>query len=87
LSDGGTSAIITPQAGISDTTISDNLLAGGGYAPFCPKFSSTNMVVNNNRFGRIFGPKGGSYGPWVYCNTPAVVKGNVWDDTLVPMPL
>jgi hypothetical protein len=82
LSDGGTSAIITDPTSLSNTTISNNLLAGGGYTLYCPRTSSSNITVTSNRFGRIYSSKGGSFGAWVYCNQVASVKANVWDDTL-----
>jgi hypothetical protein len=82
LSDGGTSAIISDPSNMSNTTISDNLLAGGGYSLYCPRTTSSNVTVTSNRFGKIFSSKGGSFAAWVYCDQVAMVKANVWDDTL-----
>jgi len=68
--------------------ITNNLIAGGGYTLYAgadPDKMSTasNIVVTNNRFSRLFFPKGGYYGP-----ATAYVEGNgnqwsgnVWDDT------
>jgi hypothetical protein len=85
--DGGTSAIITPPTGMSHVDISGNLLAGGAYTLYCPRTSSTAVVVTNNRFSRIYSPHGGEYGPWVYCDMVAEQHGNVWDDNSTPLPL
>jgi hypothetical protein len=85
-SPGGTSAIITDPTGLSNVTISNNLLAGGGYTLYCPKTTSSAVTVTANRFGKIYNPKSGSYAAWTYCNAVAVVHGNVWDDTLGAIP-
>ncbi|HKT02830.1 MAG TPA: hypothetical protein VJT31_25140 [Rugosimonospora sp.] len=78
---GGNSAIITDPTKMSNVTISDNLLAGGAYTLFCPRDSSSNVRVLDNRVSRMFYPSGGQYGPWSDCQKVAQVAGNVWDDS------
>jgi hypothetical protein len=85
--DGGTSAIITSPTGMSHVDISGNLMAGGAYTLYCPRVSSTAVTVTNNRFGRLYSPHGGAYGPWVYCDQVAEQRGNVWDEDSTPLPL
>jgi hypothetical protein len=86
-----TSAILmsTNSSPISDVTIVDNLLAGGGYTLYCaatvPGVGGTE-VVTGNRFARTYGQKGGYYGPAAYCGSGVDVwSGNVWDDTGLPI--
>jgi hypothetical protein len=83
--DGGTSAIISNETGMSDVLVTGNLMAGGAYTLYCPKTSSSNYRVIDNRVSRIYKPKGGEYGPWVYCQSAAEVSGNVWDNDLQPL--
>jgi hypothetical protein len=85
--DGGTSAIITSPTGMSHVTITDNLMAGGAYTLYCPRDSSSGVVVTDNRFSKAYSPKGGAYGPWTYCDNVAEQHGNVWDADSKPLPL
>jgi hypothetical protein len=79
-------AIITHRDGNSNVLIESNLLAGGGsYTLYCPMYSSNNLRVINNRFSTLFWPKGGQYGPWVYCDGIAEARGNVWDSNLTSL--
>ncbi len=82
----GTSAIISHPSANANVTIEANLLGGGAYTLYCPRDSSTNFRVLNNRFSTLFGPNGGAYGPWDQCQKVAENHGNVWDSTLVPVP-
>jgi hypothetical protein len=82
----GTSAIISHPSANANVTIEANLLGGGAYTLYCPRDSSTNFRVINNRFSTLFGPNGGAYGPWDQCQKVAENRGNVWDSTLVPVP-
>jgi hypothetical protein len=75
-----------------NATISDNLLAGGGYTVYGGanpgKWTPSNIVITGNRFARTYYPKGGYYGP--VANLAAGVNGNtwsgnVWDDTGSPV--
>jgi hypothetical protein len=74
-----------------DCLISDNLLAGGGYSVYGGASGSvtpTSIVITNNRFARIYSPRGGNWGPAVYVSsggTGDVWSGNVWDNTLEPI--
>jgi hypothetical protein len=76
---GGNSAIITDPSKMSNVTISDNLMAGGAYTLYCPRDSSSNVRVVNNRVSRMFYPKGGEFGPWTDCGKVTQVSGNTWD--------
>jgi hypothetical protein len=78
----GTSAIHTPPSGNSNVLVSGNLMAGGAYTLYCPRDSSTNFRVTDNRFSTLVSPKGGEYGPWTDCTKVAAVTNNVWDATL-----
>lgn len=82
--DGGTSAIIADVTDGANITITSNLLAGGAYSLYCPK--NNNGPVTNNRVSKIYKPKGGEYGPWVYCDVAVPHTGNVWDETNIPLP-
>jgi hypothetical protein len=69
-------------------TITNNLMAGGGYMIYGGGSGSGGKVlgpvtITGNRFSREFYPEGGSYGVAAYMNE-AVTKwsGNVWDETL-----
>jgi hypothetical protein len=82
---GGTSAIISNPTSNSDVLIASNLLAGGAFTLYCPRDSSVNFRVVDNRFGRQYSAKSGEYGPWDSCQKVAELHGNIWDDTLAPV--
>ncbi len=82
---GGTSAIISHPNRNANVTIEANLLGGGAYTLYCPRESSTNFRVIDNRFSTYFSPKGGAFGPWDECEKVAENRGNVWDGTLMPV--
>jgi hypothetical protein len=81
----GTSAIISHPNGNADVTISRNLLAGGAYTLYCPRDSSRDFRVVDNRFSKSVAAKGGAFGPWTDCPKVAEVAGNVWDGDLTPV--
>lgn len=83
---GGTSAIISNPDKNSNVLVQSNLMAGGAYTLYCPSDSSTNYRVIGNRVSTVFSSKGGEYGPWTDCGKVAVNTGNVWDNTLSPLP-
>jgi len=83
---GGTSAIISNPDQNSDVLVQSNLMAGGAYTLYCPRDSSTNYRVIGNRVSTVFSSKGGEFGPWTDCGKVAVNSGNVWDNTLAPLP-
>ncbi len=70
---------------ISNVTIDNNLLAGGGYSLYCAgmkvRSSVDHIVAVNNRFARTYFPRGGYWGPTAYCEYADTLTGNVWDDT------
>jgi hypothetical protein len=70
---------------IRNATITDNLLAGGGYSLYCAGSNDgsrvTNIVATGNRFARTWYPQGGYWGPTAYCEFAEAYSGNVWDDT------
>lgn len=81
---GQTSAILmsSNSAPISDVTITDNLLAGGGYTLYCNAGPDIpNEKVTDNRVARTYRPLGGHYGPAANCGGADAFNGNVWDDT------
>jgi hypothetical protein len=90
---GGNSAIIMGDGTdtSSDTTIRDNLFAGGGYTLYCPRNPLTSFEVSNNHWSRLYHPKSGGFGPQDSClnddGTPIVTRwtDNVWDDTRDPI--
>ena len=45
-----------------DVLIRDNLIAGGGYALFCPIPATSNFQITDNQFSTIFSPKVGQFG-------------------------
>lgn len=87
---GGTSAININNSASgphsSNTTISNNLLAGGAYTLYCPIPSTTNFNVINNHFSKIFYPDYGAFGPATDCDGETV-SGNVDQDTGAPLSL
>lgn len=77
----------------SDKTVTDNLLAGGGYTiygggPDHGRGQPSNMKFTNNRFSTKYWPHGGSYGPVAYYDNTApgnTWTGNTWDTTNQPL--
>jgi hypothetical protein len=71
-------------------TITNNLMAGGGYTIYGGGSGSGGKVVGpvtitGNRFSREFYPAGGYYGIASYMNEAVTNwSGNVWDETLKP---
>ena len=69
-------------------TITNNLMAGGGYMIYGGGSGSGGKVVGpvtitGNRFSREFYPNGGYYGVASYMNEAVTAwSGNVWDETL-----
>jgi len=81
----GTSAIISPSQGTLGTIIRDNLFAGGAYTLYCRQSGAGGQQVTNNRFSRIFYQTVGAFGPWTDCGDEAVVCGNVYHETGLPL--
>jgi hypothetical protein len=86
----GTSAINICNAyppdctGVHNTTVSNDLLAGGAYTLYCPKSSTTNFHITNNHFSRFYSPKVGEYGPSSDCDNE-ILSGNVYHETGLPV--
>ena len=77
--------IVTGQTE-SNKTITNNLLAGGSYPLYAGGTlitGTSNIHVENNRFGQQYYPTSGQYGPVAYysAGTGNVWSGNVWDST------
>src|SRR5262249_37639469 len=64
-----------------NSTISGNLLAGGGYAINGGDQNATGIVISNNRFSRMYHATCGQYGILAHFNTSNTFTGNIWDDT------
>ena len=75
---GGNAAMITGGTAPSNTTISNNLIAGGGYTLYCPRSPTTNFRVVNNRWSTIFYAGGGAFGTSDGCAGIAEWSGNAW---------
>jgi hypothetical protein len=77
----GTSAMISNGSDIQNVLVASNLMSGGAYTLYCPA-SSTNYRVIGNRFSKLYGPNGGTYGPMDGCGNVAQLSGNLWDSDL-----
>jgi hypothetical protein len=79
---------------VSNKTIENNLLAGGDYPIYggtAFSHTTTNILIENNRFGQVFYRTSGQFGPVAYFSSTQsgnVWSGNVWDatGTAVPSP-
>ncbi len=80
----GTSAFIPNNrdlASFHDTTIENNLVAGGAYTVYCPLTTTTRWSVVNNVFSRKFKSSVGWYGTNTGCNSHGIIwSGNVLDN-------
>jgi hypothetical protein len=76
-----------PSAPSANKTITNNLLAGGGYTIYGGAVSgspTSNIIVTGNRFGQNYFPKSGLYGPVAYYDSSgkgSAWSGNIWDTT------
>jgi len=83
-----------PGAPVANKTVSDNLLAGGAYTIYGGAASgspTSNIVIQDNRFGQLYYAKSGLYGPAYYFNAAGTGNKwtmNIWDTTgqSVPSP-
>jgi hypothetical protein len=72
---------------VANATIQNNFIAGGGYAIYGGTGSgntTSNIVIKGNRFGQIYFPKSGQFGPVAYFDPAGkgnVWSGNIWDST------
>jgi hypothetical protein len=81
----GNAAITGHRLPLTDITINNNLLAGGGYTVYCPQGVGSNYRITNNRFSRIFASTVGGFGPWVDCTDEPGASGNVYHESGRPL--
>ena len=83
---------VGPDFGDIDTyTVENSLLGGGGYTLYGAATNSSNpargalvgpVTIENNRFSKLYFPKGGYYGTDDYFDwSKTSWSGNIWDDT------
>lgn len=87
---GQTSAVMVgaDQGPVSNVTVSNNLLNGGGYALYggAGGGSIKGIVVTGNQFGTLFWKTCGFYGPTDAVDDPNITySGNVWAATGLPV--
>jgi hypothetical protein len=83
-----------PSAPVAGKTITGNFLAGGSYTIYGGAASSSptsNIKIQNNRFGQNYYAKSGQYGPVAYFDATGSGNswtGNIWDTTgqAIPSP-
>jgi hypothetical protein len=94
-SEGGYAIGLMPTYGPSrNTTVENNLLAGGGFSLSAGGLSSsgtTGIQIVGNHFSRMIYPKGGNQGPATAFDpgrADAVWRDNVWHETgeTIPIP-
>ncbi|MGH3188257.1 MAG: hypothetical protein ACRDPY_11810 [Streptosporangiaceae bacterium] len=72
---------------VANKFVVGNLLAGGAYCIYggdARNDRTSNIVIEDNEFGRLYYPDGGQYGPAAYVNLQQagnVWSGNVWSGT------
>ena len=72
---------------VANKMVVDNLLAGGGYSIYgggARDDRTSNIVIKDNAFGRLYYPEGGQYGPAAYFDPRQagnVWSGNAWSGT------
>ncbi len=76
----------------TEDRIEENLLAGGGFVIYGGGSGSAGsvlgpVIVEGNRFSRLYYPEGGYYGIAAYFNWAVTTwSGNVWDESLALVP-
>jgi Right handed beta helix region len=79
----------TSRQDVANKMVVDNLLAGGGYSIYgggAREDRTSNIVIKDNEFGRLYYPEGGQYGPAAYFNPRQagnVWSGNAWSGTIL----
>jgi hypothetical protein len=95
LNPNGQTAVVFASVDFGDQTtltITNNLMAGGGYTLYGGTSGSGGKVVGpvtvtGNRFSRKYYPESGYYGVASYFeNSVTTWSGNVWDETLKSVP-
>ena len=80
-------AASTSRQDVANKMVVGNLLAGGGYSIYgggVREGRTSNIVIKDNEFGRLYYPEGGQYGPAAYFNPRQagnVWSGNAWSGT------
>ena len=80
---------------VANKIVVGNLLAGGGYSIYGGNGRNdptSNIVIKDNEFGKLYYPLGGHYGPVAYFDPTGsgnvwsgnVWSGNVWSGTRLP---
>ena len=68
---------------VANKTIKNNFLAGGSYTIYgggARNARTSNIVIEDNEFGRLYYPKSGRYGPVTYFDLGQA--GNVWSQNV-----
>lgn len=79
-----------PGQQVANQTVQGNFLAGGAYALYAGagnNAATSNIHIQNNRFGQQYFAKSGQYGADAYYSATGpgnVWSGNVWDTTGQP---
>ena len=79
-----------PGQQVANQTVNGNFLAGGAYALYAGagnNAATSNIHIQDNRFGQQYYPKSGQYGPDAYYNATGpgnTWTGNIWDTTAQP---
>lgn len=77
---------------VANKTVENNFLAGGSYTLYGGDAlgnPTSNIVIKGNRFGQLYYPTSGQFGPGAYFNATAtgnVWSGNIWDTTGAAIP-
>lgn len=76
---------VDPGKTLGPVSVTNNLLAGGGYAFYgganADGTGVSSETVTGNRFSRLYFSDGGEYGPAAYMPITYTWSGNIWDDT------
>lgn len=73
---------------VANKSVVHNLLAGGGYSIYgggSHGGRTSNIIIKDNEFSRLYYPKGGQYGPAAYFDPSRagnVWSGNVWSGSV-----
>jgi hypothetical protein len=77
---------------VANKTIKGNLLAGGSYTLYGGDSLGNityNILIEGNRFSKVYYPKSGQYGPAAYFGLLGIGNawsGNVWDNSGLTVP-
>jgi hypothetical protein len=74
---------------VSNLDVTGNLLAGGDYNIYAGGNDTTNIVIQDNRFGQQYYPTSGQYGTasdYSPAGSGNSWTGNIWDSTAATVP-